>query len=335
MKKIIYGVALLSAVCIITACTSMTYDPGADQSLKTLQPCAPACWYGLEPGKSSLTQVKSTLAQLPFVDPSGMNYYESDNPLKPKTLIGTLSWHCLHPEQRWCGTATFEEGKLVLIYLSVNFPYTFRESVESLGPPNLVAYTPNLAMSGPTLCSVDLYWTDKQFVLRGYLIQSCPDPDSSGQMPKPNPEIKIESAFYGLQAQPESSAYPSTHYQPWDGFVEGQWIFLDLIPGGLGIWLGFPITLLIVIGLALLLPKWNSALFSLPLAFIAIFLPTLSFDFSDICIPTIEAMALNTCLCGLAYILVAELMRFIAKRLRRPMVKSGNLPDPEEVSKSV
>lgn len=108
---------LIGLIYLVAACSVAQDDTLTDLSLKTLQPCAPPCWYGMELGKSSVDDFKATLLQLPFVDHSEFSYYESNDPEKPSVVQGSLDWRCVRPARDWCGHAFFIDGKLGGIYL--------------------------------------------------------------------------------------------------------------------------------------------------------------------------------------------------------------------------
>lgn len=190
--------------------------------------------------------------------------------------------------------------------LPVYYDLTFADVVQKFGPPSRISYLPT--MFGPISCQIQLHWPDKMLSVMGYLLKACPESDKSGETPRPNPNIRVATVYYGSYKSLDE------HSQPWSGLVEGPFIFLDLVPGGLFMWFVFLESFIVLMALAFLKRNWPSGVVSIPLAGIATFLPTLHFQFSDVCIPTIIAYGINTLICSFAYIAIAEGVRFAWRR---------------------
>jgi len=297
----------------VTACGAFRADPQIDHSLLSWQPCAPPCWYSLELGKTGLGELRTTLQGLPFVDAKSIQVTESESSSTESRRVTVVNWDCLHPKQRWCGTARLSEDRLIDLLLLVYFDLTFSDVVHRFGPPGRVSFIPAMFTIIP--CQIQLHWPDEMLSVSGHLLNDCPTAEPSGTAPRPNPNIRVDSVYYGAYRDPHGFS------QPWPGFNEGPFIFLDLVPGGLFMWLVFLASLLVLVAIVLWKPSWPSAAVSVPLAGIATFLPTYVFQFSDVCTPTIMAYALNTFICSLVYIAISQAVR---RAWRRPHQLMGS-----------
>lgn len=146
-------------------------DPLADRSFLTQQPCTSPCWYGLEPGKSSIDDVYATLNKLPFVDPASISesgyIWLGDNTAKE------IDFSCLHPKNTKCdGILNVAQGRLERITLNPPYPVTFQEAVDALNQPDRMNYQPFSPEGGG--CFIVLVWSQK-----GVYVTSVEPKDSS------------------------------------------------------------------------------------------------------------------------------------------------------------
>lgn len=150
---------LATASCNSTATSD---DPLADQSFLTQQPCAAPCWYGLEPDKSSASEVYATLNRLPFVDPTtivewGYIWLDDDK----ATQVG---FSCLHPKDKECGgSVIISQGKLKRITLTPPYKLTFQKAVGLLNQPDSIDYRP--ADPEGNGCIITLIWSQQGIYL--------------------------------------------------------------------------------------------------------------------------------------------------------------------------
>lgn len=164
LSELFSALALLITVMATTGCVSPTAilgalspkDPKVDRSFLTRQPCAPPCWYGLEPGKSNIGEVRQVLKTLEFVDQSSVKEYGSTYRDKGATEI---HWGCTHPVAQECGIATISGGHLVELLLDIQYPLTFQDAVDQLGPPDYISQAPYAVEVGG--CIVALYWPER------------------------------------------------------------------------------------------------------------------------------------------------------------------------------
>ncbi len=140
-----------------------TMDPAlADRSFLTDEPCAPPCWYGLEPDVSSEAEVISTLQTLPFVTASTITITQQINEVQGHDRI--LRFGCQYRGgSGQCGAATFSGNRLKTLRLSLQIPVTLETLVERRGPPEYVVYGP-VYPEVPS-CEVIFVWPAAQFTV--------------------------------------------------------------------------------------------------------------------------------------------------------------------------
>ena len=311
------------AAVVLSACQA-TPDPLIDRSLATGEPCAAPCWQGLHIGKSSLANITTVLQQLPFVDADSIQQFSAGAvDVSGETQV-QVDWHCLHPRLRWCGSALLTGDRLEHLRMMVNFPWTLADAVQRLGQPSYVGYD-DYGPGGQ--CYISLYWADKGVSIRGAgLLKPCPTPAEAERRLGPNPNIRVISVTYtSPTAFHFDQSFPEYHV-PWRQFSEGPLDFLDFVPGNSGMWLMGLGSLVILLLLAVWLPKLPAVVLAFPLAAIAVFAPTLQFQFSDVCIPTIVAFAFNTTLCGFGYTAAAQVARAAWRAATRNRAPFGDSP---------
>ncbi len=113
----------------IISCKSGNDNLPVDRSFLTQQPCASPCWYGLEPDKSSTSDVHATLATLPFVDQSriaeGRRTWLKDDNAKE------IDFDCVNPKGDSCGGMfTFSQGTLKWLLLRIPYQLTFQMAAD-------------------------------------------------------------------------------------------------------------------------------------------------------------------------------------------------------------
>lgn len=115
-----------------------------DQSWLTDQPCQTPCWYGLEPGVSSLDQVLATVGELPFIDPESKREFESQafsNRLEDRINATIITYDCLANTEIICAAFDFVDDTLFSITISSNLPITIEEVISQIGAPDLLRYS--------------------------------------------------------------------------------------------------------------------------------------------------------------------------------------------------
>ena len=155
MRKSIAIILLL--MLLLTSCSRFRYNPKADQSFLTDQPCPAPCWHGLVPGVSTKAEVLATLEELAFIDRNSIKEYgrrwEGDDSAQE------ITFSCRYPRGKFCGNAVMSFDELKSMVLPVNFPLTFKDSVNKLGLPEYVDYGGYHPDVGG--CRVYLTWPDQ------------------------------------------------------------------------------------------------------------------------------------------------------------------------------
>lgn len=144
-------IRIYSALCfiiVIMACqgipgekipTPILDDSLIDRSIITGLPCKSPCWYGLEAGKSTESDVLSSLRELSFIDASTVRvtrvgYWEPT--IKDSIPAKLISASCKEPKGQQCVGLTIANDQLKIISLFPNYVITFLQVVDVLGEPD-------------------------------------------------------------------------------------------------------------------------------------------------------------------------------------------------------
>lgn len=162
----IIGVFLLG--CTLFNVTSV-YTPlpeQVDKSPFTGVPCAAPCWYGLEVGVSTESDVISTLPTLTFVDqktirmnrkPSVPDYFIEEYGPGVK-IVG----NCVNVKKT-CLEITVSNNLLQQIILSLNYEIMQEEAIKYLGNPDYVGY--GRLSYERVMCEVYFVWVKSHLIL--------------------------------------------------------------------------------------------------------------------------------------------------------------------------
>jgi hypothetical protein len=155
-KQLILLIGALLGLVLVVSVWALD-ESSADHSFIAEQPCAPPCWYGLEPDKANKSDVYSTVQQLPFVN----NWHIWENAVfwinhEPAVEV---TWSCWHPLVNRCGSAVLAGDKLKELTLVVGYALTFETVVKKLGIPDYVDYSPYHPEVGGS--RVILFWPNK------------------------------------------------------------------------------------------------------------------------------------------------------------------------------
>jgi hypothetical protein len=207
------GAVLLSA--LIVACSYNTYPSAAyDRSLITSEPCAPPCWYGIQPGDTQESAV-NRLRELPFVDGATI---EEQN--------GEVSWDDVIPGKSGGGTLTFRQGELATISYQLQYPLSLMELVDIFGEPHgFDVFTSRGTRGIETILYI--YWPSQG------LVATVPvdiEPSEMERTAPIRPDSIVEVvAYYENQADIEAvfqelyADYPleetMDNYYRWNGYV--------------------------------------------------------------------------------------------------------------------
>jgi len=140
-----------------------TLEPSLiDSSILTGLPCAAPCWYGLEIGRSTKSDILATARSLSFIDQKEFPEDPSSyfDPSKRVTVTASvIRLNCRQPEGAPCASLLVVNDVLKRIDLSPSVPLTLGEAVAHLGPPEYVA--PSAVAGSAGLCNVVLVWKQR------------------------------------------------------------------------------------------------------------------------------------------------------------------------------
>jgi hypothetical protein len=128
-------------------------------------PCAAPCWQGLEIGKSSESEVISTISNLTFIDQDTVNFHRMSMPgLDSSTYAPGLeiTADCINPNKQ-CLMIDVVDDILTEIELVFNYSINVDEAIGYLGQPDFIGYR-NLGAE-KILCEVNVVWKDKKLIL--------------------------------------------------------------------------------------------------------------------------------------------------------------------------
>ena len=143
-----------------------------DKSPFTGIPCAAPCWHGLTVGKSTESDVTTTLGTLTFIDQKTINSHRM--PSMPSTdpsiwaQGAEITADCKYDE-RPCLTLRVVEDVLTEIVIELNYEIEVNAAIGYLGQPDYVGYR-NLGAE-QIRCEIDLVWSKKQLVLVSALFE--------------------------------------------------------------------------------------------------------------------------------------------------------------------
>lgn len=159
---------------------------------------------------------------MPFLDPasehaSGGGYW--DYAKKINFGADDVTYECKQPDNMICIVLTFVDNRLVQIILNPNYPITFKELVEKIGPPDTVRAEP----VAPEIidCQIILTWVDRQISVFYYETKKdsgrdlCRIVRDSGM--KPFADLQIQDVIIELPEQLQGEMQGSGD-QPWSGF---------------------------------------------------------------------------------------------------------------------
>jgi len=152
---------LLICILLLTGCVPATPPPTVvvsdqtDKSIFTGIPCTAPCWHGLEVGRSSESEVISTVQKLNYIDPDTIQISRGSS--------GTeITASCVSPVKE---CLKFDVANDVLTKMVVGLNYEFRvdEAIEQLGEPHYLGVSP--ANGEIFACEVYMIWRNSGLVL--------------------------------------------------------------------------------------------------------------------------------------------------------------------------
>ena len=163
-KLLIYLSCLVTLLGIILFCLYFQSDNNDlkalnpniyDQSWLTGQPCSAPCWQGIEPGVTSRDDVITKVKDLPFIDKNNVNLSTTG-----------ASFLCKYPRinSQSCVAISFNNNNILqILWLTPNYPITFEQVVDYLGPPDGFSLGP--VDPGATACYLGLIWKERQLII--------------------------------------------------------------------------------------------------------------------------------------------------------------------------
>jgi len=156
-------------------CASLESTPSPEQmdrSPFTGIPCAAPCWQGLMVGKSSESDVISTIPTLSFIDQNSVYYHRmpSMSTLDPD-VFGEgveITANCINSEQQ-CLTIQVVENILTEISVVLNYTIEVDETIKYLDNPDYVGF--DRAGGELVACRVYMIWRAKQLVLASKILE--------------------------------------------------------------------------------------------------------------------------------------------------------------------
>jgi hypothetical protein len=218
--KLIFVLAIASTLfsCRSQSVNLETLDPNLyDQSWLTGKPCGAPCWYGLEPGVSSLQKSVSTVKQLPFIS----------GEIAALTNSREVSFSCGKPQDFDCVYMAFKNDKLEVLDFSPNYQITFEQAVEKLGSPD--GFSVHLNSGDVASCELQVIWRNRSLVLQydtGLLpiisfgsntnADLCDD-EGKRTLPK---GILVQYVKIMLPSEIQSMTQGNPDFVPWKGFAK-------------------------------------------------------------------------------------------------------------------
>jgi hypothetical protein len=193
-----------------------------DRSWWQDQPCRTPCWYGLKLGETTPADARQVIDQLPFLDPASEHASNGgywDYAKKINFGADLVTYEYKQPNNMICIVLTFVENKLVRIDLGPNYPITFKELVEKIGPPDKVG----ARSVAPEIidCDIVLTWVDRQISAFYYERKEdsgrnlCRIVRDAGM--KPFADLQIHDVIIELPEQLQGEMKGNGD-QPWSGF---------------------------------------------------------------------------------------------------------------------
>ncbi len=217
--------ALIMLVGFLVSCQSPSQTPmptldasQMDRSFLTDKPCPAPCWYGLELRKSTKADVLTTLRTLSFVNPdtiqeNAIGYWDRSS---RKNLSATVIGVDYRASNQQSAGLIVANNTLLSIGISPNYPLSFGQVVDHLGPPDYVS-----AITEPdrTICHLELIWPNRQIVVgrRELNGQQLCEAMRTGKSLDPN--LIVEEIHYELPQWFTEIPAPGRDH-PWPGFAK-------------------------------------------------------------------------------------------------------------------
>ncbi len=157
---------IIIIVAFLAGCSQFTVSfDQMDISPFTGIPCAAPCWQGLVIGKSTESEVMSTLQTLTFINQKTISVHRMSMPDLDQKNFGLgaeITANCIRPGER-CLTISVESGVLTGVEVALNYKIRLDEGIKYLGDPDYIFY--QWLGAENVSCEIQLIWISRQFVL--------------------------------------------------------------------------------------------------------------------------------------------------------------------------
>ena len=314
-RRTVVGIlAVLSVLWLVAACSADANLSDLDQSAMAITGDTGACWQQVCPGIAEMPDVIAAIEGQSFITPDSHSVQDVSWPGFPNAT--SMVWDCMEPKIRWCGKATFSDGQLQHLWLALDRGISIHELAALHGAPDYLVYSDD---PWTTACQVELIWLDARIVGVTHALKHCSDLLSQSVSTGLSSAFRISSlSLYSDRALSQSLNDRGGILEPWPGISNSALSRIQLVPGSYSMWATMIGAVALVALVGIVKPQINSALIGFPVAGIAAIGPTLAFQFSDICIPTIVAWFVNALLLGLLFMgLISGLRRIRSQVLTK------------------
>lgn len=178
--------------------------------------CSAPCWQGLTLEKSTKAETLEVLKKQTYLQVDE-NRFEEDVQNKSSADLS-----CLQPDGQICVTVFFKSNSLVDLKLLPNYPLTFKDVVEKMGPPDGFR-TDKKAADAPG-CDVYLVWKKKRMAIAFYETwhpypfykDYCDIVREAGNKIPPSLPV-VEIRYLNEEALRDFTSFA---YRTWRGFID-------------------------------------------------------------------------------------------------------------------
>lgn len=173
-----------------------------DTSLITDIPCSPPCWYGIEPGKTSIQEAQSIVQSLPFV--KKVNLFDGNE----------LTWSSLVTD--WAGgVIVFDaSGNVETIRYDLEYDMKVNDLIAKQGIPESFLLFPGSSSVG----EIEIFWPNSGLVANIHIVNM--NFTAYETTPPIRPDSRIDGVVYS-QSPMDLSKIISSHpelYFKWNNY---------------------------------------------------------------------------------------------------------------------
>lgn len=177
---------------VLSGCEAYGNVKEVDKSFLTREPCAPPCWYSIEPGiKAEKEMILDILSGLRFIREDTVRVYDVNCPWIDKDDQIEIGYQCIGHQGDFCGGILIVNRTVASIWMRVHYPISFKQVVDELGKPDYFSCF-DLPGESPGR-EVSLYWTEKGIIASNFERQSCSNLKVQDEV---NPDLGVTSLEY-------------------------------------------------------------------------------------------------------------------------------------------